>query len=457
MHSVRQAAVAGTFYPEQRDALLRMVRALLESAKPGGAAALAAPKALIVPHAGYVYSGVTAALAYARLAASRSSIRRVVLLGPAHRVALRGLALPSVQAFATPLGEVALDLQAMQAIAQLPQVQVSAAVHAQEHALEVQLPFLQVLLEDFKLVPLVVGEARAVEVAQVLDLLWGGPETLLIVSSDLSHYLPYSTAQATDQETVRHILQLDGSLSHAQACGATPVNGLLLGAQRHGLQAQLLGLCNSGDTAGDRERVVGYAAVAFTVARTMTDEQGLVLLRIARASIAQALGRDQADAEDAPWLQEWVATFVTLSQQGELRGCIGTLQARRPLLEDVKANAVAAALRDPRFAPLTAQELDDTQIEISVLSTMQALPCSSESEALAQLRPGVDGVVLQCAGRHATFLPQVWEHLPTAALFLAHLKHKAGLPADFWSSELRLQRYTVRTFSEPGHTSQGPT
>ncbi len=453
MHCVRQAAVVGTFYPAQRDALLRTVQTLLDAAKPDADAA--APKALIVPHAGYSYSGSTAAMAYARLALSRSLIRRVVLLGPAHRLALQGLALPHATAFATPLGNVALDVPSMHAIASLPQVVLSAAVHAQEHALEVQLPFLQTLLDDFKLVPLVVGDASPAEVAQVLEMLWGGPETLLIVSSDLSHFLPYSEAQAQDQQTVQQILQQNPSLTHQQACGATPVNGLLLAAHRHGLCAQLLGLCNSGDTAGDKERVVGYAAVAFTQAGM--DAQGPVLLRIARASIAQALGRGLPCATDAPWLQEWGATFVTLSQQGELRGCIGTLQARRPLLEDIQSNAVAAALRDPRFAPLTAQELDNTQIEISVLSALQALAFSSESEALAQLRPGVDGLVLEWGRHHATFLPQVWEQLPTAALFLAHLKHKAGLPGDFWASDIRLQRYTVRTFSEPEHTGQGAT
>ncbi len=458
MHAVRQPAVAGAFYPGPRDTLLRAVQTLLAAAAPDTQVAREAPKALIVPHAGYVYSGSTAARAYAQLAAKRSVIRRVVLLGPAHRVAVRGLALPGVEAFATPLGEVALDLQAMQAIARLPQVVVSAAVHAQEHALEVQLPFLQAVLEDFKLVPLVVGHASAAEVAQVLDILWGGPETLLVISSDLSHYLPSQAAQAMDRDTVEHILQLDASLNHQQACGATPVNGLLLAAQRHALQARLLGLCNSGDTAGDKERVVGYASVAFTEVQALPSEQeqARVLLPIARAAIAQALGRKPVAAVDAPWLQQEGASFVTLTRQGRLRGCIGSLQARRSLLADVKANAVAAALHDPRFAPLTAQELDATQIEVSLLSALQPLVFASESEALAQLRPGVDGVVLEYGRHRSTFLPQVWEQLPEAVQFMAQLKRKAGLPADFWAPDVTLQRYTVHPFSEPQPQPQGP-
>ena len=264
MHSIRPSAVSGAFYPGKSDVLLSSVRTMLSAAKVAPSEALSVPKAVVVPHAGYIYSGSTAALAYAHLTASRSIIRRVVLLGPAHRVAVRGLALSGVDAFATPLGEIALDLQAIKAISHLPQVVVSSAAHAQEHSLEVQLPFLQVVLDDFKLVPLVVGDATPAEVAQVLEALWGGPETLLVISSDLSHYLPYRAAQAIDQGTVERILNLDGSLTHNQACGATPVNGLLLAASKHHLQAQLLGLCNSGDTAGDMNRVVGYASIAFT-------------------------------------------------------------------------------------------------------------------------------------------------------------------------------------------------
>lgn len=262
MQHVRAPAVAGSFYPGQSQALAQEVRALLAAAQPP--AALAAPKALIVPHAGYRYSGPTAAAAYACLAAQRDTVRRVVLLGPVHRVPVRGLALPGATALATPLGQVAVDQAALAAVAELPQVVLSPAAHALEHSLEVQLPFLQSVLDDFSLVPLAVGDATPEEVAQVLERLWGGPETLIVVSSDLSHYLPYSTAQATDRDTVERILQLSGPLTHEQACGGTPVNGLLLAARRHGLQPRLLDLCNSGDTAGERGRVVGYAAIAFT-------------------------------------------------------------------------------------------------------------------------------------------------------------------------------------------------
>jgi len=266
MPAVRQPAVAGTFYPGQGQTLAGSVASLLAAAHaetPVDATG-AAPKVLIVPHAGYIYSGPMAARAYARLAGVRATIRRVVLLGPVHRVPVRGLALPGASAFATPLGEVEVDQAAVAQLAPLPQVVLSPAAHALEHSLEVQLPFLQTVLDDFKLLPLAVGDATPAEVAQVLETLWGGPETLIVISSDLSHYLPYRSAQATDQDTVERILALRGPLTHEQACGGTPINGLLLAARQHHLQPHLLGLCNSGDTAGDKQRVVGYAAIAFT-------------------------------------------------------------------------------------------------------------------------------------------------------------------------------------------------
>ena len=187
----------------------------------------------------------------------------MILLGPVHRVPVRGLALPAATVFATPLGDIEIDQLAVARIKNLPQVVVSAAVHEQEHSLEVQLPFLQSVLIDFKLVPLAVGDATAEEVAEVLNVLWGGPETLIVISSDLSHFLPYQTAQAVDAQTVQSILKLSSTLDHQQACGGTPVNGLLLAARQHQLQPHLLDLCNSGDTAGDKNRVVGYASFAF--------------------------------------------------------------------------------------------------------------------------------------------------------------------------------------------------
>jgi MEMO1 family protein len=263
MQDVRPAAVAGMFYPGSPATLAADVRSYLADAAARPEARGRVPKVVIVPHAGYVYSGPVAATAYARLAQARGTITRVVLFGPVHRVPVRGLALPAAQSFATPLGNVEIDRDAAALARTLPQVRESEAAHALEHSLEVQLPFLQAVLGEFRLVPFAVGDASPRDVAQVAELLWGGPETVIVVSSDLSHYHRYADARQIDRATVDAILALAPDIDHEQACGATPVNGLLLAARSHGLQPELLDLRNSGDTAGDRSRVVGYAAVAF--------------------------------------------------------------------------------------------------------------------------------------------------------------------------------------------------
>lgn len=257
--NVRPAAVAGAFYPSQPDVLRGMLRECFDHAK----SVLMRPKALIVPHAGYIYSGPIAASGYKLLQPLRDVIRRVVLLGPVHRVWVPGLALPGVAAFETPLGRIPIDQAGIDALADLPQIVVSPAAHAEEHSLEVHLPFLQNGLNDFALIPLAVGGASPAEVAEVLERLWGGNETLIVISSDLSHFLPYTEAKRVDAATVNAILHLDTHLVGEQACGAHPINGLLLAARRHGLTPHLLDLRNSGDTAGDRDRVVGYGAFAF--------------------------------------------------------------------------------------------------------------------------------------------------------------------------------------------------
>jgi AmmeMemoRadiSam system protein B len=255
----RPPAVAGVFYPGDAETLRRDVEGLLA----GWVNQDAPPKALIVPHAGHAYSGAIAASAYRLLAPLRKTIGRVILLGPAHRVRLQGLALPSVSAFATPLGRVPIDQQACQALTDIPAVLVSDEAHREEHCLEVQLPFLQVMLEDFSLVPLLVGQCAPATVGSVIDRLWGGPETLIVISSDLSHYLPYTEAQRTDAVTSQRILGRATDLSGEAACGAAAINGLMAAQQTRPLRIDLLDLRNSGDTAGDRSRVVGYGAYAL--------------------------------------------------------------------------------------------------------------------------------------------------------------------------------------------------
>ena len=260
MTVIREPVVAGQFYPGNASELSATIRVFFDEAQvePG-----AAPKALIVPHAGYIYSGPVAATAYARLRPYREQYTRVVLLGPCHRVAVRGLALSGADVFRSPLGDVPLDKIAIAAL-DMPEVRVFDATHEFEHSLEVHLPFLQTAIGWFSLVPLVVGDVAPETVAELIDKLWGGPETLIVISSDLSHYLAYDKARATDAVTCQAIEDLDAhSIDHDDACGATPIGGLLISAKRRGMKVTTLDLRNSGDTVGDRDHVVGYGSWIF--------------------------------------------------------------------------------------------------------------------------------------------------------------------------------------------------
>jgi len=448
---VRPPAVASLFYPGDARALAEEVSSYLDRTQEAPLAP-GFPKALIVPHAGFIYSGPVAASAYDRLRPARGIVRRVVILGPCHRVPVHGLALPRAKAFDTPLGRIPLDEETLASIRSMPQVVESAATHAEEHALEVQLPFLQRVLGEFSLVPLVVGDAAPEKVAEVLERLWGGIETLIVISSDLSHYHSYEVAREIDDATVQAILGFDAGICHEQACGATPVAGMLIAARRKGLAPKLLDCRNSGDTAGEKDRVVGYASFALASETPRYGAQhGRRLLQIARASVAEALGlQAQAAAIDEPWLKESRATFVTLKQGEELRGCVGALEAQRPLAQDVAENARAAAFQDTRFKPLTRDEFERTDIEVSLLSTPKRLSFEDHADLVARLRPGVDGIILEQGeeGRQATFLPQVWEGLPDPQQFIAHLKQKAGIAPDTDIRRCRVKRYTVLKWRE---------
>src|SRR5579859_3427480 len=304
MTSIRPAAVAGMFYPGDRRALADELEELIggvEHLQPR----LGFPKALIVPHAGYIYSGPVAARAYDELLAARGIVRRVVLLGPVHRVPVRGLALPGAQAFATPLGTIPVDEEAVRAVEGMPQVVRSDAAHALEHSLEVQLPFLQKMLGEFSIVPFAVGTASAAEVAAVLERLWGGPETLIVISSDLSHYHAYEDARRIDASTIARIAAFATNVDHDEACGATPLNGLLALAPAKKLSIKLLAACNSGDTAGGKREVVGYSAFGLHEGGEVSlEDAGKALLSLARGAIeASFSGRVQAIPPE-PWLRQ---------------------------------------------------------------------------------------------------------------------------------------------------------
>jgi len=366
---------------------------------------------------------------------------------------------PSVAAFSTPLGEIALDAPAIRDILRLPQVISMDAAHEREHSLEIHLPFLQRALNGFTLVPLVVGRTSPGAVAEVLANLWGGSETLIVISTDLSHYLDYETCRRLDARTSQAILagNID-AIGDDQACGRGGVKGLLRLLQGTAATTELLDLRNSGDTQGARDRVVGYGS--WTVSepegglgdrRMVALGHGRLMLGIARAAIRQGLAGGKTPGinwERVPAaLKEDGAAFVTINMNGRLRGCIGSLVAHRPLADDIAQNAWKAAFKDPRFEPLSQEELARCEIEISLLSPHTPFPIRDEADLIARLRPGRDGLTLQDGSKRALFLPSVWEGIRDPAVFVQRLKQKAGWAADYWSGNIQATRFTTEKIS----------
>jgi len=453
---IRPAAVAGAFYPADPAELRRVVTACLDSA-PSHAVA---PKAVVSPHAGFVYSGPIAGTAFKPLAGMAAKIRRIVMLGPPHRMPVKAFCVPAARAFRTPLGDVPLDPEFMRVVRAHPGVEVDDAPHRQEHGIEVQLPFLQQVLGNFTLVPILVGGVAPAEVDALLAKLWGGDETLVVISSDLSHYHDYATAKRLDEEARRslEVLRPD-QLREEQACGRHALRGLLARAGALDLRATTLDLRSSGDTAGhnQRDRVVGYGAWAFEYAATarLPDAERQRLADIARKAIGLGIEHGkpaQVKSESFPRpLQALRATFVTLTLDGRLRGCIGSVVPHQPLVADVVANAHKAAFHDPRFKPLTLEESRRLGVSVSILSHPRPMAFRSEAEAIDGLRPEIDGIILEARDaqgqpRRGIFLPQVWEQLPDPKTFFRHLKAKAGLPGNFWNDGVKLWRYRTETF-----------
>jgi AmmeMemoRadiSam system protein B/AmmeMemoRadiSam system protein A len=452
MNAIRQPAVAGTFYPAQRDALQRQLAQFLSEAG-NDVPAMAPPKAIIGPHAGYVYSGSVAARAYARLAAARGKIQRVVLVGPSHYVAFRGIAVDTSEAWVTPCGTVPLDTEAISQLRSIPMVGVLEQAHQREHALEVHVPFLQQVLGDFRLVPVVTGDAPPESVAALIEKLWGGPETLIVISTDLSHYLDYAACQQIDQVTAEAIERFDPDvLTPAHACGSLATKGLLCLARDRGMTIERLDLRNSGDTAGPRDSVVGYGAWALYESAPVDPERakietiGPMLIDLARHSILYGLNTGSpahvvTDPNLPPLLSAPGAVFVTLRRAGTLRGCIGSVVAIRPLVVDVVEHAFNSAFRDWRFPCLGWLELAGLSLSVSVLTPPTPMQFDGEADLLEQLQPGVDGLIIEDQGRRSLFLPSVWEEVLDKRHFLTALKMKAGLRADYFSASMRAQRF----------------
>lgn len=481
MAAIREPAVAGLFYPRDRLSLSQEIDSCLASARVESIDNL---KALVCPHAGCTYSGPVAASAYRQL--TGREFRTVIIMAPSHYAALPAASVSAAAAFRTPLGDVPISAKA-RVLATLRPFSLEPPCLVQrpgwwrqssrsppavenantwEHSDEVQLPFLQRTLGNFEVLPIVFGEVDPVAAAnalvQILD-----DQTLLVASSDLSHYHRYATAQALDQGCVKAISELDiPTMESQEACGRIPILTLMHVAKQRGWRARLLDCRNSGDITGDKTRVVGYAAVVFyepsgnhtdhaSVAPTVTysTDERRFLLTLARKAVREAANTGKLPAVDiefiTPNLSVRKGCFVTLTKAGLLRGCIGHIIAQEPLYRAVLNNALHASINDPRFQPVSADEVDKLEIEISVLTDPLPLFFSSVGDLLGKLHPHKDGVVLQIGGRSATYLPQVWEQLPDKIDFLNSLAEKAGCEPSAWRQKgTTVSIYHVESFKE---------
>jgi AmmeMemoRadiSam system protein A len=470
---VREPAVAGLFYPRDAAQLSQTLDALLAGARPR--VIDGELRAILCPHAGYEFSGPVAAEAY-RLLVGRT-YETVVILAPSHYALFRGASVIAADAYRTPLGLVPVSPKARQwaeagpfvlepkCLVQRPQWSKQTS-HPEpgfgedtpetwEHSAEVEVPFLQKTLANFSLVSIITGEVDPAKLAQALaDRL--DNKTLLIASTDLSHYYPYDIAREKDARCVSAICDLDvDRMKDQEACGKTGVLTLLSLARSKGWKATLLDCRNSGDTAGRKESVVGYAAIAFysPSLQAFSREEREQLLRLARRSLTDVVTNDKLpEVKTNAFPQKFAEVkgcFVTLTEQGRLRGCIGHIQPQEPLYKAVMDNTLNAANRDPRFKPVRPDELDQVEIEISVLTVPEPLAFSSPEDLLAKLQPHRDGVVLQMDGRSATYLPQVWEEIPDKTRFLNTLAQKAGVAAGDWRTPgTQVFIYRVESFKE---------
>jgi len=452
--TIRPPAAAGRFYPDDPEELRKMVGTLLRDAS--GLDVKGTIRGLVSPHAGYIYSGIVAAAGYRQIA---PSTRTVILIGPSHRFPLGGASIPSVTAYRTPLGDVRLSKLAFR-LQKLPIFGSVTEAHKMEHSLEVQLPFLQVMLRAFEIVPILVNsadpKALAAALAPYID-----NDTLIVASTDLSHYYPYERAVSLDRICTSAITGAEFSrMPLCEACGKQAVMTLMHIAEIKNWDAKLIDYKNSGDTAGGRNNVVGYASIAFVdrkegskkMKESMSIRDKKALLRLARSAIEAKLVKDvkvERPEEPSLILKENRGCFVTLHKYGQLRGCIGTIEPICPLAECVEKNAQNAAFRDPRFPCLGAEELPEIDIEVSILSVPERLRFRDGDDLKRQLRPNVHGVILSRGMHRSTFLPQVWEQLPDKEQFLEHLCLKGGMPANAWKDPATsVEVYQAEVFGE---------
>lgn len=442
---IKPPAVAGKFYANDKDELLSQLDFFAESSTNDYDFR---SRAIIVPHAGYYYSGQ---LAYEGFRHLNKNAKNVFIIAPTHYVPFEGLALSNYDQWSTPLGEIELNQKINdELIARFYYCSRLDEAFASEHSAEVQVPFIQKMLPDAKIVPILVGKIDYRLISRIIEFYWADPENVFVISSDLSHFCQSDEARKLDSITAKMIETGDlEKFNLEQACGFGGVCALTHFAKTKSFSMLRVGMYNSGDVTGDTSRVVGYGCWALypgTKTQFLKQNFSELLVEICKKSIKAGLKNKELELDYATLpavLNEFGACFVTLERQGSLRGCIGTIVAHQPLIVDLVKNAKNSAFSDPRFMPLTEDEFDDLSIAISLLSAPVQMKFKDEADLLEQIVQDKDGIIIKDGRYQAVYLPSVWEQLPDKTLFLNSLKEKAGLPANHFSKTFEAYRFSA--------------
>lgn len=452
--NIRKPVFAGTWYPSDARELKNTINLYIYNSKNinfNGEI-----KALIVPHAGYAYSGQIAGDGFRQL--QNREYKNIFILGTSHRYYLTNVSASNFEYFSTPLGEIKVSKKSREMEEKEEIISIIEEAHKQEHSIEVELPFLQEVLEDFQIIPLIVGESNSNELKEVLTK-YLGEEDLIVVSADLSHYHEYNQALITDAYTIKNILELNSEeVLNSEIDSPWGVASLLEIAKEKSWKPYLIAYANSGDITGNKTSVVGYGAIVFVDEKYekesyFTEEEREFMLNLARESAEEYLKKGKTmelnEKEVPERLKENKACFVTFTENNQLRGCIGHILPQKPLYECIIENSINAAIKDTRFSPVIYDEMKNIRIDISILSVPVKLEYSNPEELLSKLKTKEHGVIIQRDSYQSTFLPSVWEFIPNKKEFLANLCVKAGMEGECWTDQkTQIYFYTAEDFSE---------
>lgn len=447
MERIKTPSVAGKFYTKDKEDLTAQLNYFSRNNRKDYDCSA---RAVIVPHAGYLYSGQIASEGIQYL---NKNAKNIFVIALAHFVPVQKFAVSTYDKWSTPLGEIELNQDINRELVEKFGCEYRDDAFVEEHSAEVQIPFIQTMLNDVKIIPILVSGAKYNEVTELIEHFWENKDNAFVISSDLSHFYSSIDAQKIDNITADMIeTNSIENFNPRQACNANAVFGLVNFAKNHNYSLIRVDMCNSGDITGDIGSVVGYGSwILFEGEKTefIKDSFSDLSIDISKKSILSGLEKQKLPKpEDFPNLpsvfDEKVACFVTLEKSGELRGCIGSILAHQPLILDLIKNSHNSAFKDPRFLPLKMEEFDDLSISISLLSTPEKMNFVDEEDLLRQIVPFEDGLIISDGGHQAVYLPSVWEQLPEKDMFLNSLKIKAGLSPKYFSKTFEAYKFQTK-------------